>query len=239
MAVRSWTDEQLKEVLPECTNLSQVTQALGLATAGGNYLTITKRIATLGLDTTHFEWSNKNPEGSRNRYRTDQILTVNSPFTNSSDLKQRLFKEGLLQNVCSECGQPPEWNGKSLTLQLDHINGVRTDNRLENLRILCGHCHSQTDTFCGRNVKRTSKREVVVKTRPKKEKKYCVDCGGESTGKSRCAGCYAVSQERITWPPTEELTQMVRDSSYVAVSKVLGVSGNAVKKRIKNHGSKG
>ncbi|MGB2240169.1 MAG: HNH endonuclease [Pseudomonadales bacterium] len=52
---------------------------------------------------------------------------------------------------CSSCGIGDEWNGKPITLQLDHINGVNNDHRLDNLRMLCPNCHSQTDTWCGRN----------------------------------------------------------------------------------------
>lgn len=64
--------------------------------------------------------------------------------------KRRLFREGVLVERCI-CGQGPTWHGQRLVLQLDHINGDRTDNRLENLRILCPNCHSQTLTFTGRN----------------------------------------------------------------------------------------
>jgi hypothetical protein len=56
----------------------------------------------------------------------------------------------LLEFSCSECGLD-SWLGKSLVLELDHINGIRSDNRLENLRLLCPNCHSQTETFRGRN----------------------------------------------------------------------------------------
>lgn len=60
-------------------------------------------------------------------------------------------KYDILPQQCSECGISAKWNGKPLTLHIDHINGVNTDNRLENLRRLCPNCHSQTDTFCGKN----------------------------------------------------------------------------------------
>lgn len=53
---------------------------------------------------------------------------------------------------CSICGNTGEWNSKKLVLQLDHINGIHNDNRIENLRLLCPNCHSQTDTFCGKRV---------------------------------------------------------------------------------------
>ena len=53
--------------------------------------------------------------------------------------------------LCGICGLGPEWNGMVLVLQIDHINGDSTDSRLENLRFLCPNCHSQTETFAGRN----------------------------------------------------------------------------------------
>jgi 5-methylcytosine-specific restriction endonuclease McrA len=55
------------------------------------------------------------------------------------------------QNYTCLCGQPNVWNGKPLTLQIDHNNGLRNDNTRENLRALCPNCHSQTPTFCGKN----------------------------------------------------------------------------------------
>lgn len=67
-------------------------------------------------------------------------------------IKCRLLEAGLLTNVCNQCGLS-EWQGKKLAIQIDHINGVRTDNRLENLRMLCPNCHSQTETYGGRNTK--------------------------------------------------------------------------------------
>jgi Zn finger protein HypA/HybF involved in hydrogenase expression len=69
----------------------------------------------------------------------------------SNHLKRRLIKEGLLVNRCSECDSLPEWRGKPLTMVLDHRNGDNTDNRLENLRLLCPNCNSQQATFAGRN----------------------------------------------------------------------------------------
>ena len=67
---------------------------------------------------------------------------------NTTTLKLRLIKEGFLKEECSSCHLGPEWNGKKLSLQLDHKDGNRKNNLLSNLRILCPNCHSQTDTFC-------------------------------------------------------------------------------------------
>jgi Zn finger protein HypA/HybF involved in hydrogenase expression len=67
-----------------------------------------------------------------------------------STIKRRLLQAGLLSNRCDACGLS-EWRGKPLSIQIDHINGIRTDHRLENLRMLCPNCHSQTETFAGKN----------------------------------------------------------------------------------------
>lgn len=67
-----------------------------------------------------------------------------------SAIKRRLLNEGILKNECCRCGIS-EWRGKPLSIQLDHINGVNDDYRLENLRMLCANCHALTPTHGHRN----------------------------------------------------------------------------------------
>ncbi len=74
----------------------------------------------------------------------------------AANIKRRLLAAGLLEERCGECGLS-EWRGKRLVIQIDHINGICTDNRLENLRMLCPNCHSQTETFGARNKVRQRK----------------------------------------------------------------------------------
>ncbi len=83
----------------------------------------------------------------------NEVLIENSDFCRTH-LKRKLFQAGLIRNECYICKQLPIWNGLPLVLQLDHINGISNDNRIENLRILCPHCHSQTQTFAGRSKKK-------------------------------------------------------------------------------------
>jgi 5-methylcytosine-specific restriction endonuclease McrA len=83
---------------------------------------------------------------------------LSGPRENRSHIKMRLLKAGLLEKRCQRCGLA-EWRGKPLSIHLDHINGVNRDNRLENLRMLCPNCHSQTQTFSGRNVRRHKREE--------------------------------------------------------------------------------
>lgn len=72
---------------------------------------------------------------------------------NRTHVKIRLLRAGLLRNQCSHCGIQ-EWRGKPLVMHLDHVNGVKNDNRLANLRMLCPNCHSQTETYSGKNMRR-------------------------------------------------------------------------------------
>ncbi len=69
------------------------------------------------------------------------------------NVKGRLLRAGLLKEECSECGLT-EWRGRVLVLHIDHINGQKHDHRIENLRMLCPNCHSQTPTYGGKNMKR-------------------------------------------------------------------------------------
>ncbi len=78
-----------------------------------------------------------------------------------STIKRRLLAAGLLRNRCDECGLT-EWRGKPLSIQIDHINGVRSDHRIENLRMLCPNCHSQTATFGSRNWKKKPNPKKLV-----------------------------------------------------------------------------
>lgn len=87
-------------------------------------------------------------------------ILFNKNKARHNTLKKRILKENLIPYKCSECTLEPVWNNKILTLQLDHINGDNTDNRLENLRFLCPNCHSQTETFCSKNFKGQYIKEV-------------------------------------------------------------------------------
>ena len=64
--------------------------------------------------------------------------------------------------VCDDCGTGGNWNGKNLVLQLDHIDGNSDNNMLDNLRLLCPNCHTQTETWCGRN-KKNSNRSIYAR----------------------------------------------------------------------------
>jgi hypothetical protein len=88
-----------------------------------------------------------------------EYLVADGRKNSRAHLKDRLIRAGLLKDECSICSIS-EWRGRKLVLELDHIDGDGRDNRLENLRLLCPNCHSQTDTFCGKNTKAKKRREA-------------------------------------------------------------------------------
>jgi 5-methylcytosine-specific restriction endonuclease McrA len=147
------TDQEVIQAVSNSLSYRQALINLGLKPIGGNYRILQRRIKELSLDTKHFtgqghlkgkthNWATKTPLA--------EILVEGSNYQSYS-LKKRLFREKIIENKCSECGLGDEWFGKKINHHLDHINGVNTDNRLENLRLLCPNCHSQTDTYTGKN----------------------------------------------------------------------------------------
>lgn len=149
-----FTKEQFEKVVKKSLSIAQVCRELGIVAVGGNYKTVHSKIKLWEIDTSHFTGAAWNVG---ERYRPvkekaplSEICIENSTHTNTGSLKKRLYKEGLKEQKCECCGIT-EWQNKPISLELDHINGVNTDNRLENLRILCPNCHSQTHSFRGKN----------------------------------------------------------------------------------------
>lgn len=172
------TDEEFAEAVAQNMSMRQTLLSLGMSATGSGYSQAKKRIKRLGLDTSHWlgQASNRGRKfPSREIKPLEEILVKESSY-GRGPLKRRLLQGGLLRDVCYECGLT-DWQGKPITLQLDHINGVNDDNRLENLRLLCPNCHSQTKTFAGRR----------LRSNPKP----CPDCGGpKGHSSARCQPCH-------------------------------------------------
>jgi hypothetical protein len=77
----------------------------------------------------------------------EEILTRESNYTSSGRLRKRLLRSGMKAALCEICGLR-EWRSQPIQLELDHIDGDRSNNTLANLRMLCPNCHAQTETWC-------------------------------------------------------------------------------------------
>ncbi len=152
---QSWTNEQLIDAVKNSRSIRMVIQKLGLIPAGGNYSQVSFRIRQLRLDTSHFKgmaWNKGLTYHTSTRPSLESLLVYGSRVQ-SHKLKTRLFEAGLKEPSCEICG----WNKQSvdgrIPVELDHINGIHTDNRIKNLRILCPNCHSLQPTHRGKNKK--------------------------------------------------------------------------------------
>jgi Zn finger protein HypA/HybF involved in hydrogenase expression len=146
----TYSEQELCEAVKTSTSIRQVLEKLDIVPAGGNYQTTNRRIQKLNIDISHFTgqaWNKGKTIGPKRPI--EEYLKENS-VVQSFKLKCRLISEGLKEHKCECCGIT-EWNGNPAPIELDHINGNHNDNRLENLCILCPNCHTQTDTYRGKN----------------------------------------------------------------------------------------
>jgi hypothetical protein len=155
-----WPPDLFTQAVADNISIGGVLSQLGCGVSGTNYRRVHIMVRDLQLDTSHWlgmgflrgkthAWSPSRP--------LSEILVERSLYANRAQLKKRLVAAGLLPYVCAGCGIA-EWRGRPLVLQLDHLNGVSDDHRLGNLRLLCPNCHSQTNTFCGKNMARVKAR---------------------------------------------------------------------------------
>lgn len=220
---KSYTKEELEIAIAKSTSRNQVLRALNLLT--GSFVALDKAIKEFNIDISHFK-----KEDGTSRYklgfRTDiSIYLTNKVKITSYELKNRLIKENIFPHKCSSCGLS-EWLGGKIPIELDHINGDRYDNSIENLRILCPNCHALTDTYCGKN-----RKNKILKI-PVNQLRYC-ECGNSIRGTSnKCKACAFVSN-RPPNPkkPTKEIFEkLVQEKSTPEIAKELDVSTTTVVK---------
>lgn len=227
-----WEDEHaIREAVAASLTYSEVLRQLELRAAGGNFAQLRRYIERYGISTAHFD-----PQGSRvatragrSRRPLGEILVAGSGYSRGH-LKERLYAEGLKVRACEVCGQGEEWQGRRMSLILDHINGVPNDHRLENLRILCPNCNAVLDTHCGRNARVPDRRcehcGRAFHPRAGGQRFCSLPCGWKSPRRKGARP----DLRRVERPPYDELVAMLEADGYEATGRRFGVSGNAVRK---------
>lgn len=225
--VRQMDPAQLEKLVNDCSSMRELLRRLGYKNAGANHETVQKVLDEYGISTQHFTGRAKNAE----KRAVNNVFVKNSTATQAT-LRRWYIHIGYLPKECAICGLQAEWNGKPLSLTLDHINGDHKDDRLENLRWICPNCDRQLDTFAGRNIQHNKKIN------------YCIDCGKQiRTTSVRCHDCSVkhislIKQSQSIYDTNNQIvtadalqTELYQNKgNFTSVGKNHGVTDNAVRK---------
>jgi hypothetical protein len=234
-----FTEAELRDAVAGAFCYAEVLRRLGLRVAGGNPKTIQKYVALWGIPVDHFDPDAVRRRGIRREARPlDAVLVENSTY-HRGHLKRRLYAEAIKTPRCELCGQGELWRGAEISLILDHINGVATDNRLENLRIVCPNCNATLATHCGRANRRPPRvancPQCGAEFRPKDLRhRFCSrDCGQRQGGNSPRSRLASIEARKVERPPYEQLLREIAETSWSSVGRKYGVSDNAVRKWVR------
>ena len=232
---RNYTDQDIIRQAKQSISMADLLRSLGLKPAGGNYANMKRILQKLDIDCSHWKghaWSK------------DEQLKDWSDYKKASSLKPFIIKER--GHCCESCGLT-HWKNQPITLEIDHIDGDRTNNDRSNLRLLCPNCHALTDTWRGKKNRgdrirtcnsgqRISGLSRLRKPVPPRPQKDCPKCHQTFTpdndNQKYCSTlCSSHSQRKVERPSIEQIHDDLKTlGSYCAVGRKYGVSDNAVRK---------
>lgn len=156
-----YTKELLEPIVSNSRSIGQVIDKLGLSRAGGTYRYIQYHIKKHKISTTHFLGQGWNkfgqPDFNNGKESIEEYFDIETE-RKPNHVKSRLLTYGLKKNICEKCGiiGHKGWMDEDITIELHHIDGCRSNNKLSNLQMLCPNCHSQTHNY--RNKKKNLKK---------------------------------------------------------------------------------
>ncbi len=246
--MKKHSKDDIEHIVKSSFSKIDVIRKIGGTNGGGWYRYVSKLIGRYNIDTSHFCGSTAfllKPHRVKRTDLSDMLIENNFKHT-GSDIRKRLVADGIIENKCVKCGCDGNWMGEKITLQLDHINGVHTDCRLDNLRILCPNCHAATPThsmakgYKKRDCKDYKTRTCQCGKAIDKSSKSCVDCF-----RKRKELSINTFQEKQVAPRKSKIG--ISDDEFKAkldelnwnmsaVAKFYGVSDKAIAKRCKVRG---
>lgn len=240
----SYTEHEARTAIAASKSWAESLRRLGLCPTGGAWRILKKYAEIWQISTEHFDPDATRLGNLRNRQRPlSEVLVAGSTYPRKN-VKRRLLAEGLKEARCELCGQGEIWKGRPMAMILDHINGVRDDHRLENLRMVCPNCAATLDTHCGRrNRIQRAKRACLHCDEPfvpaYSTQRYCSRSCGVRWDRSGCGkragrrGVPALDLRKVERPPYEQLINEIERTSYLAVGRKYEVSDNAVRKWVR------
>lgn len=237
-----YSEQELQNMINQVESYSSLMKLMGYCGTGGNNTIVIRKIKQKypHLDFSHFTnqgWR-KNKTVAKDGIHRYEKYTIEEIFCEDSPVAPRVIKTYVLRHnlipyKCNCCGFSGKWMGYELVLQLHHINGNNTDNRLENLMFLCPNCHSITENFAGRGLKNKKEKTIISKETKTSTEYFCIECGKKLAHKCNtgmCQECYKKSIRVVERPDAITLALEVLENGYAAVGRKYGVTDNAIRK---------